>query len=434
MSYYEPQTAKKVFLYRNGTVNKDAKLLVVNDRQVRDFSTFLNRVTSGIRAPVAVRNIYTPSQGHKIHSLEDLVSGKYYVAGGSEQFKRVKYGSGPKLLPRRQQRVEQVSPPQPGHHAVVAEARYKRPVEKPFVIHVFRNGDELFRGVRVLLPRRIMASWEHILEIVTDKADLYTPAKKLCTLDGQVVTELRDGGKYVAIEGSKTFRRVAYCATHTTAARRRRNTALTVPIITRRWMKQSSRAPPSIPPHNTTTTTARPQPPPVDPMSTLVVPQHRKLRPMAGRKNKEARERALLENRDDSVFGGSPVMQRHAHMPSPPPSANILQEMSAAKGQSVREEWKSEVEQNVDLTDPEEVPEEEEGVAERSEVKEDGEEVEMKMLPQDLELESQPLQTSIDLTINRKQQLTAANEGGNPLQSDPARSSSADVGDRKSVV
>ena len=34
-------------------------------------------------------------------------------------------------------------------------------------------------------------------------------------------------------------------------------------------------------------------------------------------------------------------MQRHAHMPSPPPSANILQEMSAAKGQSVREEWKS---------------------------------------------------------------------------------------------
>ena len=38
-------------------------------------------------------------------------------------------------------------------------------------------------------------------------------------------------------------------------------------------------------------------------MSQLVVPQHhrRKLRPMAGRKNKEARERALLENRDVSV-------------------------------------------------------------------------------------------------------------------------------------
>lgn len=90
MSYYEPQPAKKVYLYPNGAVNKDAKLLVVNGRQVRDFSTFLNRVTSGIRAPVAVRNIYTPFHGSKIRSLEDLVNGKYYVAGGSEQFKKVK--------------------------------------------------------------------------------------------------------------------------------------------------------------------------------------------------------------------------------------------------------------------------------------------------------------------------------------------------------
>ena len=32
----------------------------------------------------------------------------------------------------------------------------------------------------------------------------------------------------------------------------------------------------------------------------LVPPQRRKLRPMAGRRNKEARERALLENRDVS--------------------------------------------------------------------------------------------------------------------------------------
>ena len=31
---------------------------------------------------------------------------------------------------------------------------------------VFRNGDERFRGARVLLPRRIMASWEHVLELV----------------------------------------------------------------------------------------------------------------------------------------------------------------------------------------------------------------------------------------------------------------------------
>ena len=43
---------------------------------------------------------------------------------------------------------------------------------------VFRNGDDRFRGARVLLPRRIMSSWEHVLELVTEKAELFTPAKK----------------------------------------------------------------------------------------------------------------------------------------------------------------------------------------------------------------------------------------------------------------
>lgn len=81
---------------------------------------------------------------------------------------------------------------------------------------VFRNGDEKYRGARVLLPRRIMGSWEHVLQLITEKANLVTPAKRICTLDGRVihsVSEIQDGGKYVAMEGSKPFQRVAYCAT-----------------------------------------------------------------------------------------------------------------------------------------------------------------------------------------------------------------------------
>lgn len=90
MSRYDPKTAKKVYLYRNGVINADPKPLVVNERQIRDFSTFLTRVTSGLRAPVAVRNIYTPREGHRVLNLDDLQSGRYYVAGGSEHFKKVK--------------------------------------------------------------------------------------------------------------------------------------------------------------------------------------------------------------------------------------------------------------------------------------------------------------------------------------------------------
>ena len=90
MCRYDTKIAKKVYLYRNGEVNSDPKVMVVNDRQVRDFSTFLTRVTSGLKAPVAVRSIYTPMEGHRIQTLDGLQSGHYYVAGGAEHFKRVK--------------------------------------------------------------------------------------------------------------------------------------------------------------------------------------------------------------------------------------------------------------------------------------------------------------------------------------------------------
>lgn len=90
MATYEAKTAKKVYLYKNGSKLTQPKCMVVNDRQIRDFSTFLNRVTSGLRAPVAVRNIYTPKGGHPVSKLDDLCSGQYYVAGGNEQFKKVK--------------------------------------------------------------------------------------------------------------------------------------------------------------------------------------------------------------------------------------------------------------------------------------------------------------------------------------------------------
>ena len=86
---YEAKKARRVYLYRNGSKYAQPKCLVVNERHVRDFSTFLSRVTSGIRASVAIRNIYTPREGHSVNSLEGLQRDHYYVAGGSEHFKKI---------------------------------------------------------------------------------------------------------------------------------------------------------------------------------------------------------------------------------------------------------------------------------------------------------------------------------------------------------
>ncbi len=89
MALYEAKKARRVYLYRNGYRHDEPKCMVLNEKYIRDFGTFLSRVTSGLRAPIAIRNIYTPTDGHLINNLKDLEANHYYVAGGSEQFKKV---------------------------------------------------------------------------------------------------------------------------------------------------------------------------------------------------------------------------------------------------------------------------------------------------------------------------------------------------------
>ena len=84
-----PKKAKKIYLYRNG-LGQEFKLMVINDRVVRDFSTLLTHATTGLKAPVAIRNLYTPQNGHRIGNLDDLQSGQVYVAAGQEKFKKMK--------------------------------------------------------------------------------------------------------------------------------------------------------------------------------------------------------------------------------------------------------------------------------------------------------------------------------------------------------
>ena len=52
----------------------------------------------------------------------------------------------------------------------------------------------------------LMSTHMQVLELVTEKAELYTPGKRLFTMEGHMVTtveELQDKGEYVVVEGSK---------------------------------------------------------------------------------------------------------------------------------------------------------------------------------------------------------------------------------------
>ena len=86
----QPPT-KTIIVYRNGDAFFPGRKLVVKQRQVTTFDTLLTLLTSGLEASFgAVRNVYTPREGHKVSELEELRTGERYVAAGAERFKRLR--------------------------------------------------------------------------------------------------------------------------------------------------------------------------------------------------------------------------------------------------------------------------------------------------------------------------------------------------------
>lgn len=82
---------KIIVVYRNGDGYFPGRKVVVNPRHVPYFDNFLTSLTKGIEAPFgAVRRLYTATQGHQVHHLDDLQHGSVYVAAGNEAFKKLK--------------------------------------------------------------------------------------------------------------------------------------------------------------------------------------------------------------------------------------------------------------------------------------------------------------------------------------------------------
>ncbi|XP_061072063.1 doublecortin domain-containing protein 2B [Conger conger] len=186
---------KNVMVYRNGDPFFPGRRFVVNHRQVANLESFLNDVTQTICAPVAVRTLYTPAEGHRVHQLKDLQSGARYVAAGFERFKRLDVLQG-----RGIQRPN-------------VSAKWRKAIHLPCIIHVFRNGDVLCSPLRLILPRSTLQDLEQILTMVSEKASLRTGAvRRLCTLEGGAVStgeELESGQYYVAV-GSEKFKKLPY--------------------------------------------------------------------------------------------------------------------------------------------------------------------------------------------------------------------------------
>ncbi|KAI1894088.1 hypothetical protein AGOR_G00112230 [Albula goreensis] len=212
-NFLSQPVVKNIFMYRNGDPYFEARRLVINEKRVSNFETFLKEVTGGIQAPYgAVRTIYTPKAGHRVCSLEHLQHGEQYVAAGKEKFKKLDYvhiGTKKKKMLQNNGQVKPV--PQ---NRIVVSARFLKPIKEPCAIFVVANGDVLNPAVRLLIPQRVLVQYERVLEMITEKMGLRIlgGVRSLYTFDGTVVNEgkdLENGQFYVAV-GREKFKKLPY--------------------------------------------------------------------------------------------------------------------------------------------------------------------------------------------------------------------------------
>ncbi|XP_031668045.1 doublecortin domain-containing protein 2 isoform X6 [Oncorhynchus kisutch] len=217
-SFLSQPVVKNIFVYRNGDPFYEARRLVVNQKRVSNFDTFLRDVTGGVQAPFgAVRNIYTPRMGHRVACLDHLQSGEQYVAAGREKFKKLDYSQ----IGSRKKRMLLTSSGQPYPQAkpvpqsrIIVSARFLKPIKEPCSIFVVANGDVLTPALRLLIPQRILGQYDRVLEMITDKMGLRILGcvRSLYTFDGNHVNEGKDletGQFYVAV-GRDKFKRLPY--------------------------------------------------------------------------------------------------------------------------------------------------------------------------------------------------------------------------------
>ncbi|XP_037985391.1 doublecortin domain-containing protein 2 [Motacilla alba alba] len=211
-SWLSQPSVKSVLVYRNGDPFFPGRRIVIHEKKVSNFDVFLKEVTGGVQAPFgAVRNIYTPRGGHRVRQLDELQSGEQYVAGGREAFKKLNYldiGETKKKPAEVNNEVKPVT-----HSRITVSARFRKPLQEPYTIFLIANGDLISPAVRLLIPRKTLNHWDHILEMVTGKVTLRSGAvHRLYTVDGKLVqngSDLENGQIYVAV-GREKFKKLPY--------------------------------------------------------------------------------------------------------------------------------------------------------------------------------------------------------------------------------
>ncbi len=84
------ERGRAVKLMRNGDSFYPGRAFVINQRKYPMLDVFLDDASLALRANFgAVRCIYTPKNGTRLHDIAELEDHRTYVASGGERFKKL---------------------------------------------------------------------------------------------------------------------------------------------------------------------------------------------------------------------------------------------------------------------------------------------------------------------------------------------------------
>lgn len=256
---YEP---KLVTFVRNGDTFFEGVRLNVSHRNFRSWDVLLSELSRSIGLPTAVRNIYTPDNGHRISDLSQLEHQRTYVCASTEPFKRINYKQvkapswqsatnfrqKSRLLPfdtvlqthsnqtaeshihpgsqKRKKTIQMLQKPEAKLFCnSVGKPKDKRrefPVQKrpvhssltpllPTAITVIRNGPPPRKRVNILLNKNGIESWEQARELLHENIlakGLNGCSLKFYRVDGEEVlslSQLWKAGSILIAVGMESF-------------------------------------------------------------------------------------------------------------------------------------------------------------------------------------------------------------------------------------
>lgn len=134
------------------------------------------------------------------------------MAGGQEAFKKLNYLDIGEIKKRPMEVVNTEVKPVI-HSRINVSARFRKPLQEPCTIFLIANGDLINPASRLLIPRKALNQWDHVLQMVTEKITLRSGAvHRLYTLEGKLIesgAELENGQFYVAV-GRDKFKKLPY--------------------------------------------------------------------------------------------------------------------------------------------------------------------------------------------------------------------------------